>query len=269
MRLRAAASRWEKSRACGEFPVPAAVRLGCLHRYFPWISLRGRAAHGLPSPRVAALIVIGPTTEDSYMRSFTVILACASALFGTAAPRASERSVAATPLTVVAARVSLDGTSNIHAYTASTKNVRVAAIDVAGAPEGDLLDYVLKPGALKGFDVIVAAASLSSPKDGLDKNMHKALKVAQHAEITFRLRSLVGEGANYKAVGVLTIAGVDKEATLNLQVRRKDATLAITGTTELLMTDFGIQPPKAMMGMLKTDPQVRIRIELELGAATS
>jgi len=35
------------------------------------------------------------------------------------------------------------------------------------------------------------------------------------------------------------------------------------------MTDFGIQPPKAMMGMLKTDPKVQIRIELELGAATT
>jgi polyisoprenoid-binding protein YceI len=204
------------------------------------------------------------------MRSSTVILASAIALVAaTAAPRASEKAVAAAPLTVVAARVSLDGTSNIHAYTASTKSVRVSAIDVEGTPEGDVLDYVLKPGALKGLDVVIPAASLSSPKDGLDKNMHKALKVEQHAEITFRLRSLVSEGGAYKAVGVLTIAGVDRETTLALQVRRKDATLAITGTTSLLMTDFGIQPPKAMMGMLKTDPRVQIRIELELAAATT
>jgi len=201
------------------------------------------------------------------MRSFTITLACALALATTAAPRASEN--AAAPLTVVAARVSLDGTSNIHAYTASTKNVRVAGIDVAGTPEGDLLDYVLKPGALKGLAVTIPAASLASPKDGLDKNMHKALKVEQFADITFRLRSLVSDGAGYKAVGVLTIAGVEKETTLALQVRRKDATLAITGTTDVLMTDFGIQPPKAMMGMLKTDPKVQIRIELELGAATT
>jgi polyisoprenoid-binding protein YceI len=203
------------------------------------------------------------------MRSSTFILACAVALAATAAPRASERAVTAAPLTVVAARVSLDGTSNIHAYTASTKSVRVSAFDVAGTPKGDLLDFVLQPGALKALDVVIPAASLSSPKDGLDKNMHKALKVEQHAEIRFRLRSLVADGATYKAVGLLTIAGVEKETTLTLQVRRKDATLAITGTTDLLMTDFGIQPPKAMMGMLKTDPKVQIRIELELGGATT
>lgn len=203
------------------------------------------------------------------MRSSTFILGCAIVLAATAAPRANERATSAAPLTLVAARVSLDGTSNIHAYTATTKNVRLSAIDVDGAPEGDLLDYVLQPGSLKGLEVVIPAASLSSPKDGLDKNMHKALKVEQHADIMFRLRSLVPDGAGYKAVGVLTIAGVEKETTLDLQVRRKGATLAITGTTSLLMTDYGIQPPKAMMGMLKTDPKVQIRIELELGAATT
>ena len=203
------------------------------------------------------------------MRSSTVILASALALAATAVPRASGNAVGTAPLTVIAASVSIDGTSNIHAYTASTKTVRVSAIEVDGTPQGDRLDYVLKPGALKGLDVVIAAASLSSPKDGLDKNMHKALKVEQHADITFRLRSLAADGSGYKAIGMLTIAGVERETTLALQVRRKDATLAITGTTSVLMTDFGIQPPKAMMGMLKTDPKVQIRIELELGAATT
>ena len=203
------------------------------------------------------------------MRSSTVILASALALAATAVPHASENAAGAAPLTVIAARVSIDGTSNIHAYTASTKAVRVSAIDVEGMPQGDLLDYVLEPGVLKGLAVAIPAASLSSPKDGLDKNMHKALKVEQHADITFRLRSLAADGPGYTAIGILTIAGVEREATLALQVRRKDATLAITGTTTVLMTDFGIQPPKAMMGMLKTDPKVQIRIELELGAGTT
>jgi hypothetical protein len=29
----------------------------------------------------------------------------------------------------------------------------------------------------------------------------------------------------------------------------------------LLMTDFGITPPKAMLGMLKTDPKVTVTFE--------
>jgi polyisoprenoid-binding protein YceI len=124
---------------------------------------------------------------------------------------------------------------------------------------------VLQPGALKAFAVVIPAATLSSPKDGLDKNMHKALNVTDHPEIHFALRTLEPGAGGYRGTGVLTIAGVEKEVTLNLQVQRTGSTLAVTGTTDLLMTDFGIKPPKAMLGMLKTNPKVQIRIELVLG----
>ena len=169
------------------------------------------------------------------------------------------------PLALASARVSLDGTSNIHAFTAATTEVRVTALEIAGTPAGDLLDHVLQPGALKSFEVVIPAASLSSPKDGIDKNMHKALNVTEYPEIRFALRALEPAGGSYRAVGALTIAGVEKEVTLTLQVQRKGSTLAITGTTDLLMTDFGVKPPKAMLGMLKTNPKVQIRIELVLG----
>ena len=33
----------------------------------------------------------------------------------------------------------------------------------------------------------------------------------------------------------------------------------------LLMTDFAIEPPKAMLGMLKTDPKVTVTFEIVLG----
>ena len=170
------------------------------------------------------------------------------------------------PLTLTSARVTLDGTSNIHAYSASTTDVRVTGIELAGSPGGDVLTYVLERGALKGFHVVIPAASLKSDKADLDKNMHKALKVQQFAEIRFRLRALEAIAGGYRGVGTLTIAGVEKELTLNLQTERKGGGLAVTGTTDLLMTDYGIAPPKAMLGMLKTDPKLTIRIELLLGA---
>ena len=170
------------------------------------------------------------------------------------------------PLTVTSARVTIDGTSNIHAYSATTTDVRVTRIELAGAPAGDVLAFALTPGALKGFDVVVPAASLKSDKKDLDKNMYKALKVSEFAEITFKLRALEAAGTGYRGVGTLTIAGVEKEVTLALQAERKDGGLAVTGGTELLMTDYGITPPKAMLGMLKTHPKVMIKLELRLGA---
>ncbi len=93
--------------------------------------------------------------------------------------------------------------------------------------------------------------------------MYKALKVQEHADITFRLLRLE-PGANpgaVKGVGVLKVAGVEREVSLALTTARKDANLLVTGALTMLMTDFGITPPKAMLGMLKTDPKVTITFE--------
>jgi hypothetical protein len=39
----------------------------------------------------------------------------------------------------------------------------------------------------------------------------------------------------------------------------------VAGEVQLLMTDFGITPPKAMLGMLKTDPKVTVTFETVFG----
>lgn len=203
------------------------------------------------------------------MRIVTVALACALTSTISAAPRGIERSAEgnAAPLALASARVSLEGTSSLHAYTASTAAVRIIVMEIGGTPTGELFDHVLQPGGLKTFEVVIPAGSLSSPKEGIDKNMHKALQVEAHPDIRFRLRGLESADGAYRATGWLTIAGVEKEVVLNLQVQRKGTTLAVTGGTDLLMTDFGVKPPKAMLGMIRTDPKVHISIELVLGAS--
>jgi polyisoprenoid-binding protein YceI len=67
------------------------------------------------------------------------------------------------------------------------------------------------------------------------------------------------------AVGVLKVAGVEREVTLALKTERQDAGLVVKGELAMLMTDFGITPPTAMLGMLKTDPKVTITFETVLG----
>ena len=42
------------------------------------------------------------------------------------------------------------------------------------------------------------------------------------------------------------------------------ATLVVNGELALLMTDYGIKPPTAMIGMLKTDPKVTVTFETVL-----
>jgi polyisoprenoid-binding protein YceI len=175
-------------------------------------------------------------------------------------------------LALTSGRVTIAGSSNVHEWTAQTTNVRLTRVRVAANVGGsNMWDQMIAPGALEAFDIAIPAATLSSPKDGLDKNMHKALKVQQFAEITFRLLRLEpGTAADaLKGVGVLKIAGVEREVTLAITTVRRDATLVVSGSVALLMTDFGIEPPKAMLGMLKTDPKVIISFETVLAVPST
>lgn len=178
------------------------------------------------------------------------------------------------PLSLVSARVAIEGTSNIHAYTASTTTVRVTRLQLAEADGGDPLEQALRPGALQAFDIAIPVATLTSPKEGIDKNMHKALKAAQHPEITFRLHTVEpagrgpGEAIRLRVSGTLRIAGVDREVMLDAQAVRTGSRLTVSGGTDLLMTDWGVTPPRAMLGVLRTNPQVRVHFEVVLTAAS-
>jgi hypothetical protein len=166
------------------------------------------------------------------------------------------------PLALASAKVSLAGTSNLHDYTASTTTVRVTRLQLAGtATGGDLWASVVTPGTVQAFEVAIPAATLHSTRDGLDKNMHKALKTKEHADIVFRLSRFESKGAAVRAIGVLRVAGVEKEIGIDLSAATKGGSLVVSGSVDLLMTDFGIAAPKAMMGMLRTDPKVTISFE--------
>jgi polyisoprenoid-binding protein YceI len=73
----------------------------------------------------------------------------------------------------------------------------------------------------------------------------------------------------FRGVGRLHIAGVEREVTLDVTTERKDATLIVQGQVPLQMTDYGIKPPTAMLGMLKTDPKVIVTFETVLAIPIS
>ena len=204
-------------------------------------------------------MALGHVTRSALGWAFAVALVVGSA------PARGEDG-ARTPLAFTTARVSIAGTSNIHAYTASTNTVRIIRAQLAGSVAGpNFWDEVVKAGALEAFEVAIPAATLASPKEGLDKNMHKALKVEQHREITFRLvRVEPGAAGILKAIGMLKIAGVEREVALAIKTQRTDSGLAVKGELTLLMTDYGIKPPTAMLSMLKTDPKVTVTFETVL-----
>jgi polyisoprenoid-binding protein YceI len=198
-------------------------------------------------------------------KQLSIRLLVASTIAGCLTVAASA--LAQGPLAIDSGRITIAGTSNVHAYTASTTTVRVTRAQFGAVQTGpEFWDNVLEPGALQAFEVTIPAATLKSPKEGLDKNMYKALKVEAYPDITFKLLRFEAKenAAAACAIGTLTIAGVQREVALDITTKRSGEGLAVQGRVDLLMTDYGITPPKAMMGMLKTDPKVTITFETVL-----
>jgi len=83
--------------------------------------------------------------------------------------------------------------------------------------------------------------------------------------LLFRLAKIEsGSTGTLMAVGRLAVAGVERDVVFALRTERRDDTLLVSGRLPLLMTDYGITPPKALLGMLKTDPKITVTFETVL-----
>jgi hypothetical protein len=200
-----------------------------------------------------------------------IITGCAIALSliaGGLATTAAQDGSQSGSLVRSAGRITIAGTSNVHAYTAATTSMRLVQMRVVPSlADPNLLDEIARPGAVQAFELAIPAASLTSPREGVDKNMHKALKVTEHPDIVFQLTRLErrpGAPAVFRGTGLLRIAGVERDVTLDVTLAQAGAGLTVSGQLALLMTDYGITPPKALMGMLKTDPKVTVTFETTL-----
>lgn len=112
-------------------------------------------------------------------------------------------------------------------------------------------------GSIVSGNVTLQAESLKSGKGGMDKNAYKALKTGDYADISFTVSAVEGD----KISGSLTIAGVNKPVTFEGNVSQNGDKITVSGTTEFLLTDFKIDPPKALMGTVKTGDKVSLEIK--------
>jgi hypothetical protein len=61
----------------------------------------------------------------------------------------------------------------------------------------------------------------------------------------------------------LTIAGTERLVSLTVQgQQRANGAYQATGSLPLLMSDFGIDPPTAMLGLIKAHDEITVRFKL-------
>jgi len=121
---------------------------------------------------------------------------------------------------------------------------------------------------IETLKVKVETTSIKSGKKLMDKLTYKALKAKQHRWITFDFKSgeLISENnqeVSIKLTGDLSIAGVTKSVSVLTNINKKGEDIFLTGSYKLKMTDYGIKPPKALFGTIKTGNQITIEFNLK------
>ena len=111
--------------------------------------------------------------------------------------------------------------------------------------------------------VTIPVASIKSEHAKMDRLMAEALKAKQYPEIRYELTQATppANAASFhvKANGKLTIAGVTRDVTIDVQgTRNADGKYTLIGTAPLKMTAFGIKPPTAMLNTIKTGDDVKV-----------
>lgn len=184
---------------------------------------------------------------------------------GMAAAQQSTAKVAVSP----ESKLWIEGTSNLHGWSCTAERFDAAVeIDAAAADQF----ATAAPKALKKVEVKVPVKALECGHGGMDDNLYKALKADASPEISYIMATFEAVPGDQnvftlKTSGTLVIAGKEKPLSMDVVTTRlPDGTVTATGVVPIRMTDFGIKPPTAMFGTLRTGDEVKVNFSLTVGA---
>ena len=164
-----------------------------------------------------------------------------------------------------ASKLWIEGTSNKSDWS-------VNATEMSGAVTMNRNLTAADPG-VKGAKVTVASGKIVSGRSTImDRLIVDALLAEQHPTITYELVSAqpaAGSGNTFtlQTRGRLTLGGTTKEIAMNVRGEKlANGQVRLQGEHPLLMTDYGLTPPSAMFGALRTADKVTVKFDLVVAA---
>ncbi len=152
-----------------------------------------------------------------------------------------------------ASTLTIEGTSSLHDWEMEAEKMSGSA-DLSIS--GESVD-------VKQISFTVPVESLKSGKKAMDKNALKALKSDDHPSIKYTAEK-VSSGANgLTADGYLELAGARKPVKVIAKPLVDGNSVTFAGSVPLKMTDFGMDPPTALLGTLKTGDDITIHFNVQ------
>ncbi len=170
-----------------------------------------------------------------------------------------------------AGRITIEGTSTLHDWEVGGDTIvgRITLDETAADMEAAWLDAAEALSA----QVEIPVRSLESGRRRMDREMFSALNASEYPTITYRLTAMErmpeehtvpeddhDEGTvHLLANGELTISGQTRTVTFPVTIAARNGSLKIQGQAALTMTDFGVEPPRLMLGALRTGDEITVQ----------
>ena len=127
--------------------------------------------------------------------------------------------------------------------------------------------------AIPGFSDGVQSVTLTikvdeieCPDEVMKEHLQDAMEAPSHPEIVYELDQYVVTGDTAQASGTLTMHGVTKPISLEIDLVESADGYRGVGETEIDMTGFGVTPPSVWGGLLNVGEQVQVAFEFPLVA---
>lgn len=158
----------------------------------------------------------------------------------------------------------IDGDANVRSWDADVKTIEaefiMAAFDIDNLSE-------LTADHFKTLTLSIPVEDIESDSGRLTRNLHGYLEKDDHPYITFSLNSIEsvevnGNSAVITAMGNFNAAGVDHTTEMTVNAEFNGNSVTFSGTQDLLMTSFDIDPPTAVMGTVRARDELKIPYKL-------
>jgi polyisoprenoid-binding protein YceI len=167
-------------------------------------------------------------------------------------------------------RLWLEGSSNVRDWRCDATSLD-ASVDVDDDATHAAASSVTR---LRHVQVRVPTHALTCGRSQMDHIMYKALHVDDEPDCRqilgrFDVVSRTADGSLVMQ-GTLRIAGHERVVRLPVEVEQQhDGTLRAQGALPILMTDYGITPPTALFGVVRTENRIVVKFDLVVDQSTT
>lgn len=158
--------------------------------------------------------------------------------------------------------ITIEGTSNVHDWRCTVPNV-TGTMDATPNATGW--------SGLSALTVTVPVNSIDCRNGTMNTNLRNAFNASANPTIRFTLsnaRVAAPSGGRFtvQANGTLAMAGQSRPITVTAQgVRNANGSIRFTGSVPVTMSQWGMTPPRAMAGTMRTGDRVTVSFDVTTG----